>query len=261
MDKLISRELGYKTRELRLKNNISQQKLAKLLGISRPTISQMENGEREISVDELIRFTEIFNTSSEFLLGIKRQPEVYLVKDSEDREYGLSTRIDVPQKNTKKFREALLYIFNKVGSKPNISEIVIYKLLYFIDFDFYEKYEKQLIGATYIKNNYGPTPLEFQKIIDQLIEDEEITKVVSKYFEFPYTKHLLLKKPTFLELKGNEIEIIENVLNRLSDMNANQISEYSHNDVPWLVTEDQDKIEYETVFYRTFPYSARDYIE
>lgn len=44
-------------------------------------------------------------------------------------------------------------------------------------------------------------------------------------------------------------------------MNASQISEYSHNDVPWLTTEDGEIIEYKSVFYRTPQYSVREYIE
>jgi len=55
--------------------------------------------------------------------------------------------------------------------------------------------------------------------------------------------------------------IIDNVLNKLSDMNATRISDYSHEDVPWMVTEDGKRIDYETVFYRTKPYSVRQYGE
>lgn len=44
-------------------------------------------------------------------------------------------------------------------------------------------------------------------------------------------------------------------------MNASQISEYAHNDVPWLVTKDQEVIQYEAVFYRTKLYSVREYSE
>ncbi len=44
-------------------------------------------------------------------------------------------------------------------------------------------------------------------------------------------------------------------------MNASEISEYSHNDVPWQTTEDGEIIEYEAVFYRTLPYSVRNYSE
>jgi uncharacterized phage-associated protein len=55
------------------------------------------------------------------------------------------------------------------------------------------------------------------------------------------------------------MELIEEVLCKLSDMNAIQISDYSHNDVPWLTTENEKEIEYESVFYRTAPYSVREY--
>lgn len=183
---------------------------------------------------------------------------VILQKGTKDRKLQSRIRINVPQKNMEKFKEVLLYILNKVGSKPNVGETVIYKLLYFIDFDFYEKYEEQLVGATYIKNNYGPTPLEFQKIVEQMA-DRELVRVKSTYFNFPQTKYLPLRKPDLTKLRANEIEVIDNVLNKLSDMNASQISDYSHDDVPWLTTKDDGIIEYESAFYRIAPYSMREY--
>ncbi|MEW6455328.1 MAG: type II toxin-antitoxin system antitoxin SocA domain-containing protein [Acidobacteriota bacterium] len=253
--------LGKRIKELRERLEISQQKLAELLSVSRPSISQIENGERKVSTDELIKLSEIFNITVEALLDFKKEPEVILSDIKKKMRQRPQIRINVPQKNLEKFREVLLYILNKIGSKPNIGETVIYKLLYFIDFDFYEKYEEQLIGATYIKNQYGPTPIEFKKIVDKMIENKEITKVESSYFEYPQTKYLPLRKADLSKLKANEIEVIDDVLNRLSDMNASQISEYSHNDVPWLTTEDQGILEYESVFYRTQPYSVREYGE
>ncbi len=51
------------------------------------------------------------------------------------------------KKTCGKFKEVLLYILGKVGSLPNVGETVIYKLLYFIDFDYFEMYEEQLIGS------------------------------------------------------------------------------------------------------------------
>ena len=73
-------------------------------------------------------------------------------------------RISVPQERLDKFKEVLLYIIKKVGAKPNVGEAVLCKLLYFIDFDYYEKFEEQLIGAIYIRNHFGPTPVEFPAI-------------------------------------------------------------------------------------------------
>ncbi|MCG2821188.1 MAG: SocA family protein, partial [Candidatus Atribacteria bacterium] len=62
-------------------------------------------------------------------------------------------------------------------------------------------------------------------------------------------------------LKAHEIKMIDSVLDRLSDMNATEISDYSHRDVPWLTTNNGEIIDYESVFYRTKPYSVRTYIE
>ena len=257
MDKLYNK-LGRRTRELRKKAGISQERLAELFGISRPAVSQMEAGERKISAEELIKLSEIFRLSLEDLIDSKRRPEVILPAEEKKQEAEPQIRISVPQKNLEKFKEVFLYILNKVGSKPNIGETVIYKLLYFIDFNFYEKYEEQLIGAAYLKNRFGPTPVEFKKIVDRMIEAKEITKVENKHFQYPQKKYLPLRKPDLSKIKANELEVIDTVLARLSDMNATEISNYSHGDVPWLTTEDGKIIEYESVFYRVLPYSVRE---
>jgi len=253
-----SKKIGQRMKKLREEIGMSQQGLADKLGILRPTISQMENGERKITAEELIKLSEILNTSVQYLMGLEKQPEIVL-QERRGKMTKPQMRINVPAKNLDKFKEVLLYILGKVGSKPNIGETVIYKLLYFIDFDYYEKYEEQLIGATYIKNKHGPTPIEFRKIVEKMIKDKEIEKIKSTYFSFPQTKYLPWRKPDLSKLKANEMELIEEVLCKLSDMNAIQISEYSHNDVPWLTTENEKEIEYESVFYRTAPYSVREY--
>jgi len=253
--------LVQRVKELRQMSGFSQQRLAELLEVSRPTISQIENRERKISADELVKLSDIFGLPVESLLDFKKEPKIILDITKRNEKPTLQMRINVPQRNLEKFKEVLLYLLNKIASKPNIGETVLYKILYFIDFDFYEKYEEQLIGATYKKNRYGPTPLEFKKIIKKMTKDKEIMKVQSSYFQYPQTKYLPLRKADLSKLKANEIEVINDVVNRLSDMNAAQISEYSHSDVPWLTTENNGIIEYESVFYRTSPYSVREYSE
>jgi transcriptional regulator with XRE-family HTH domain len=254
-------KIGSRIKELREKAEMSQDALARKMKLPRPAISQIESGARKIATDELLSFSQIFHVSVDVLLNPEKEPEVRLYEGKEDKAPKPQIRISVPQKNLQKFKEVLLYILSKVGSKPNIGETVIYKLLYFIDFDFYEKYEEQLIGARYMKNQYGPTPIEFAKIIEQMIKKGEIEKVKSDYFNYPQTKYLPRKKSDLTKLKANEIEVIDDVLNRLSDMNANQISDYSHGDVPWLTTSEGEVIEYESVFYRTQHYSVRSYAE
>ncbi len=253
-------KLGAKIKKIREHLDLSQERIAELLGINRVAISQIENGQRKISAEEIAKLARIFNMPSDVLLDLEKDINVILSTKTKQKEKQ-EVRISVPQKNLDKFKEVLLYILKKVGSKPNVGESVLYKLLYFIDFNFYEKYEEQLIGATYIKNNFGPTPKEFIKIVEVMEREEELVRVKEKYFEYPQRKYLPRRDADLSILKAHELKTIDDVLDKLSDMNATEISEYSHTDVPWLTTDDGEIIEYESVFYRTAPYSVRSYSE
>ena len=57
-------------------------------------------------------------------------------------------RNNVPVVDVDKTKEVVLYILDKVGT---VEESVLFNLLYFIDFDFYEKYEEHLMGMSYVK--------------------------------------------------------------------------------------------------------------
>jgi len=259
----INRKIGEKIHQLRNSRNLSQKELAELLGISRPIITLIEKGKRFLTPEELLKLSEIFNISTNELINPKIKSEVILESaKGDDKTKPVSEesiRISVPQKNLKKFKEVLLYILNKVGAKPNIGETVLYKILFYVDFDYYERFEEQVIGATYIKNHHGPTPKEFNKIVEKMEKDKDLIRVKDKYFNYPRTKYLPLREPDLTVLNVREKELIDEVLNKLSDMNASQISEYSHNDVPWLTTNEGKIIPYESVFYRTTPYSVRNY--
>ena len=254
----INKNTGEKIQKYRKLQNINQEVLAAKLNMKRPTLSKIESGERKLTAVEIKMISEFFNITTDELLGIKKGPDVTIQKKIES-ETKPQIRISVPQKNYEKFKEVFLYILNKVGSKPNIGETVIYKLLYFIDFDYYEKYEEQLIGATYQKNQYGPTPIEFKKIIQKMIKTDEIIKLKENYFKYPQTKYLPKRKPNLRIINAEELELIDSVLSKLSDMNASEISNYSHKDVPWLASEEGGIIDYESVFYRTDEYSVRNY--
>jgi transcriptional regulator with XRE-family HTH domain len=254
-------QLGVRIKTLRENKGLTQERLAGLMGIGRPAVAQMEKGKRRICTEEAVRVSEIFRIPLDALVDPSKDVEVVL-EEAKKKEGGQRPlRISVPQKNLAKFREVLLYILGKVGSKLNVGETVLYKVLYFIDFDFYEKYEEQLIGATYIKNRYGPTPCEFKKVIERMVADNEVEEIETEYRGYRQTRYIASREPDLSILGGHEIKLIDDVLNRLSDMNAAQISEYSHGDIPWLTTEDGEVIKYESVFYRGPLYSVRQYDE
>lgn len=56
-------------KEIRLENKMTRKQLADKLFVSERLISYWENGKRECNFDTLIKLSEIFNVSTDFLLG------------------------------------------------------------------------------------------------------------------------------------------------------------------------------------------------
>jgi len=251
-------------KKLRKKNNLTQKFVASELKISRPTYIQIEQGERDLTITEAEKLASVFGVSFENFrtekdLAITAEIKKGKTKTKVEKQ---KMRINIPQKNFEKFKEVLLYILSKIGGKPNVGETVLYKLLYFIDFDYYEKFEEQLIGATYIKNHYGPTPVEFKVIVDDMIKNGELVKIESKYFNHLQKKYLPVRDSDLTKLKdARELRHIDEVISRLGDKNATELSEYSHEDTPWLVAKENQPLNYEAVFYRTPKTSVRNYDE
>ena len=253
-------------KELRKKKEISQEEIANLLGLTRQTYSQIETGEREITISEAQKIADIFNINlSDLMQGKEIETEVLLGKKKNTSHKGCHKlresrpQIKVDPERVEKFKQIVLYILEKIGGKPNVGETVIYKILYFIDFDFYEKYEEQLIGATYIKNHYGPTPVEFKAIAKEMIQEKQIILVDSEFFQYPQKKYLAVKQAYIDMLTGTEIKHIDQTINRFADKSAKWLSDYSHEDIPWKTAEQGQAIDYEAVFYRTPETSVRTY--
>ena len=56
-------------KELRTERNISQKELGKLMNMSKMAISHWESGHSEPSIAQLIRLSEFFEVSVDYLIG------------------------------------------------------------------------------------------------------------------------------------------------------------------------------------------------
>ena len=97
----------------------------------------------------------------------------------------------------------------------------------------------------------GPVPIHFEDAIVELIDEDKVRpgkrrlpcgKVMNRYFS--------LKEPS-IDLKEEELEVINQVIKDLSHMNGKQIGEYSLADEPVKRTDSDEFVEYDLVFSRT----------
>lgn len=254
-----SKELHTIIQEQRAKRGWSQEQLATELGIPRTAISQIEKNERGVSSTELKKLTEVFGVTADFLLGLENEPQVILEKAPSTKKSPIpQERISVPHYQVEKFKQVLLYLLERCGGKPNVGETVIYKLLYFADFNFYELFEEQLTGATYRKLQYGPVPREFGEIVNEMLKNQELATVEDSYYGYQQTRYIPLKKADLNQLSAAAKTVLDSVVERFSDKSATWLSNYSHDDIPWKATAEKEVIDYELVFYRTPAYSVRD---
>ena len=103
--------LGYRLRELRKNNNMSQEDLGKLLGVTKVSVSGYENGTRIPSMEILVTILNVFKISADYILG----REMDVVCESEDNITAFMTKDDINIINELKLHPK---IYNSVAANP-----------------------------------------------------------------------------------------------------------------------------------------------
>ena len=62
------RLFSYQLKELRKERNLTQEELGELIGISKVSISNYENGKRNPDVEMLLKFSDYYNVSIDYLI-------------------------------------------------------------------------------------------------------------------------------------------------------------------------------------------------
>lgn len=226
-------------KELRKSRNFTQDQVASMLWVSRVTYNLIENGktDREPYAEKL---EDIFDVSFHAL---------------DTREQPASRQ---PNKTTvEKAQELIMYILDKTAQLPNVGKTVLYKILYFCEFDRYELTGERMTGLDFIKLPRGPAPVGFDAIISDMEKENKIISVSTTYMGYVQQRYMLNEKVTDSPWKGEQKKFIDKMIDRLKDMNAKEISDYSHGDLPRQTTADMWSIDIKLANHRQYPYSAK----
>lgn len=253
--------LGQRIKDLRKRKGLSQEDLAKRIGMSRPSLAQIELGNRSVDVLELFDLSYVLGFSLDKFVSSQSTTPEQTLREPTVMEEPPPLRISIPEQKTGKLQNVLLYLLEQCAGKPNVGETVLNKLLYFCDFNYYELYEEHLTGSRYKKLPFGPVPQKLDMTLNQMIYSGQVKRIKTEYHGLSQTRYLPLQKADLTQLTAAEKNVIDGVIQQMSDWNAHKISEYSHQDKPWKATEDGDFISYNLVFYRRAPFSVRDYPE
>ena len=157
-----------------------------------------------------------------------------------------------------KIEEVYLYVIKNSLENVNFGKVLFNKILYFSDFDSYERNEHSITGDTYLKVAHGPMAKSFEETIESLKRKEYIEEIhINLKNGHTQKRYVLLKDFNPEKLSHKEMLELDRNTKRLWGMTASQVSAYSHQDMPYRATKENDVIDYELVFYRDPVFSVK----
>lgn len=90
-------KIAERLKEARALAGLSQENAAKILGIQRPAISEIESGKRKVSAEEIIKFSKLYKVSTSWLL-LKEEPEIEMEEQLKVAARELSKMSDTDRK-------------------------------------------------------------------------------------------------------------------------------------------------------------------
>ncbi len=153
-----------------------------------------------------------------------------------------------------KLAELILYISQKCANDPTFGATKLNKILCFSDFLYYAYNGVGITKVEYQKLPAGPAPRSLVPVRIQMIEKRELAMQEVPLRSGRTQLRTINLRPPKLELfSGPEIAMVDRVIESLRDMDAQQVSDKSHEMVGWLVVEEGQTIPYNTAYFYNPP--------
>ncbi len=217
-----------KVKDFRIKNNLSQEQIAKIIGVSRPTYTSIELGKQELSAIEAQKLASYMGiTTDELLTG------------------NISNITKYKQMILKYLRMGLTHKGDGMITKTKLA-----KLLYLADFAWFYEHGESMSGMQYRKINYGPVPDSFFRAMDELEESGKINverKSDNGKEMFLISESESNKNEKIVTLTKEESSLMEQIGKKWKDKKTKEIVNFTHNQLPYSLCKPDEIIPYELI--------------
>ena len=221
--KSVTKELAAFINYLREEKAYSQAFLAEKLDISRSSYIAVENGTRELSLEEGQRLAQIFGmTLEELTKGAKP--------------------------NYEKYKQMILaYLRAGADSRGKVPKTKLAKLLYLADFAWFYENLESMSGMPYRRIQYGPVPDLYFRAIDELFEDGKID-IDRSNPEMQLISQAGGTPNITLDLIGDDqMRLIEKIAAKWRSKRTQEIVNFTHEQLPYQISREDELIPYELI--------------
>lgn len=215
-----------KVKELRLGKNLSQEQVAKAIGVSRPTYTAIEAGKQDISLDEAKKLATLFGIGVDELLSGA-----------------------IP--NIEKYKHMILtYLRMGLSEDGKVPKTKLAKLLYLADFAWFYDHLESMSGMQYRKIAYGPVPDTFFRALDELEADGKITieRKTDNGKEMPLVGESESNRNEKIQtLSSEEKSLMEDIAEKWKHKKTQEIVNFTHNQLPYFLCRENELIPYELI--------------
>ncbi len=149
----------------------------------------------------------------------------------------------------KKFKELILYVSQKCATDPTFGATKLNKILFYADFLAYANLGKAITNFDYQKLPNGPAPRRLLPIRDQMVADHELVLQQIRLLSGNIQKRTVnVRQPDLRIFTGEEIALVDEIIEAFEKAKAEVVSELSHRMVGWMLVENGESIPYNTVF-------------
>jgi len=206
---------------LREVKGITQDEMAKKLGMSRPTYIAVEKGTRELTVSEFDVLAGVLGVSMDEL-------ELGMVADFE------------------KYKQMiLLYLRN--SRKEGVRRTKLAKLVYLADFAWFYYHLKSMSGMLYRRQKYGPVPDAYFRALLELEEEGKInvtTENDDDKVSYTYHESSSNKAQKLSAVSADEEDLMNKIFTNWKDKHGAELVNFTHNQLPWAICREDEIIPY-----------------
>ena len=210
----------------RLARGYSQDQVARVIGVSRPSYNNIENGTKELTITQAKTLASVLGISLDDILGMAD---------------GLPIFTDIIA-STEKYKQMILNcICFGSSSDGKITKTKLAKLVYLADFIWYYLNFSPMSGKVYRKLPQGPVADVFFRALDEMEEDGAVIRE-TKGNAFMYS--MVEGVAPVSMLSSDEISLIKKISEAWQKKSTEDIVKFTHEQLPWQICREGEVIPY-----------------